>query len=313
MVTYIMAAIVAVLLIAIVIIIFRFRTIAIRRSATMSKDEVIGRLFIRKMRKLREETNGPPGVMFVKLNRVMRSFFSELFDIKYQFAYVELNEELTRKGVGEDIRNEVIGYTMSVSEAEYGGRDISAETLAAMFDRSLRLLEKVTGVSEKEAAKGPEPPQKESKEGVAKPQEQPAAQQNAAVPEATKLAELQPVQLAAPEAQGAEAPPMPPAPAIKVSGDEPQTAMETAIEKRIGIPKDEQQRLQRLREMLLEAERLITENKHYDALESYSSLREIYDSLSPEVKRSAYSEIKRIISVYNFLLKEYRSALTEKK
>jgi hypothetical protein len=265
------------------------------------------------MRKLREETNGPPGVMFVKLNRVMRSFFSELFDIKYQFAYVELNEELTRKGVGEDIRNEVIGYTMSVSEAEYGGRDISAETLAAMFDRSLRLLEKVTGVSEKEAAKGPEPPQKESKEGVAKPQEQPAAQQNAAVPEATKLAELQPVQLAAPEAQGAEAPPMPPAPAIKVSGDEPQTAMETAIEKRIGIPKDEQQRLQRLREMLLEAERLITENKHYDALESYSSLREIYDSLSPEVKRSAYSEIKRIISVYNFLLKEYRSALTEKK
>jgi len=301
MIRYIMIAVAAALLVAITLIVRKYRRLLGKRETTLTKESVIGRLFIRKLRALMDEgRGGDPQDLFRKLNKTMRSMFSELFDIKYEFAYVELNEELTKKGVSEEIRNEIINYTMEMSEAEYGGQQITADRLAALFERSSHIIAKVTGYEENEGATKPG---EKAHEAPGKPEEEKKA---LPAPEVV-ISEVK-EKPKEPEPQKSE-PPKKKEP--KPSAEERREEKE--VEERIQVPKSEEERVQKLRRMLIEAEKNIGEMKLDSALENYSELRTIYDSLSPEIKRSALKETSRIIAVYNSLIKEYRTVLTGKK
>ncbi len=299
-------------------ILYKYSKLMGKRSASLSKEEVTGRLYARKVAKFRDETSAQaPAERFRQLNKVMRGFFSELFDIRYEFAYVELNEELAKKGVRESVRKEVISYTMEMSEAGYGGKDIDGPALERLIDKSLEVIGKITGTSAGKPATG---------EAQAQPPagEPPAAAEPAPTPPAA--AEPRPEFAAMPEEPPAEPeekprakplqePAAPPEPPKKEKAPEPAgraKAREKAPEEReLRIPEAAEDRVQMIRKLLLEAEEKLREGKPHECLALYTDLKDLYDSLDTISKRGALKEASRIIGVYNSLVKEYSKALEE--
>jgi hypothetical protein len=252
-------------LIAIVsVLIYKYRKIVSKKEAVMSKEDVIGRMFLRKLRKIEDSIGKEdPSELFKRLNRTMRSFFRELFDIQYEFDYLELNEELTKKGIAKGIRDDVISYTMAMSQAEYGGHKITNVDFYPLLEKSIVVAVKVTG-QEHELVAGKVSIKKEPEE-------------EAAVPELEEA---------------------------------PKEKKEKAAEKVAAVPKVEQAGTNKLRRLLVEAEQSIRENRQKEALDSYSELKETYNGLNPKTKLGLYPETKRIIAIYNTLLKEYKDILT---
>ena len=264
---YALIAIACSLITIVSVLIYKYRKIVSKKEAVMSKEDVIGRMFLRKLRKIEDSIGkDDPYELFKRLNRTMRSFFRELFDIQYEFDYLELNEELTKKGVAKGIRDEVISYTMQMSQAEYGGSKITNVDFYPLLEKSIVIAVKVTG-QEHELVAG--------KVSIKKEQEAPVP-----VPEE----------------------------AAKVKEEREKEA-----EKKVAIPKVEKAGTAKLRRLLVDAEQSIRDNRHKDALDSYSELKETYNKLNPKTKLGLYAETKRIIAIYNTLLKEYKDILTGKE
>jgi len=315
---YVLIAFAAGLVSVISLLIYKYRKMLRKKETEMGKEDVIGRLFLRKLKKIEDLTGKEdPSELFKKLNKTMRGFFSELFDIRYEFDYVELNEELSKQGVKEDIRHEVISYTMGMSRAEYGGHKITNTDFYSLLEKSSRIITKITGQELElapEKIPGKIPPEKEVVEEVPKeipPEMEEKAPEKEIIEEVPKekppeMAEVKP-EVKAPE-KAPEKKEMP-----EEEKPEVPEEYEKAIEQEMIVPPDEQERMQKLRKMLLEAEENVKENRYEDAMESYSELRKIYDSLSPKVKLGIYSETERIIRIYNTLLKEYKDTLTGKE
>lgn len=299
-------------------LVYKYSKLIGKRSASLSKEEVTGRLYSRKVAKFREETSAQsPAERFRQLNKVMRGFFSELFDIRYEFAYVELNEELAKKGVREAVRKEVISYTMEMSEAGYGGKEIDGPMLERLIDKSLDVIGKVTGTSAGKPAPGGAPAQLPAAEppaaAVPAPKPIPAAEP---VPEAASMPEEPPAeQEQKPPAEPEPEPAAPSAPPKKEKAPEPAgraKAREKAPEEReLRIPEAAEDRVQMIRKLLLEAEEKLREGKPHECLALYTDLRDLYDSLDTVSKRGALKEASRIIGVYNSLVKEYSRALED--
>ena len=263
------------------VLIFKYRKLASKRVAVMNKEDVIGRLFLRKLRKIEGSVGkDDPYELFKRLNRTMRSFFRELFDIQYEFDYLELNEELTKKGIAKGLRDDVISYTMQMSKAEYGGNKITNVDFYPLLEKSIVIAVKVTG-QEQELVAGKIPIKKT-------PEEE---------PEGPELKEV--------------LVPKPKEPPVEKAEEEKTIAAKKAG-KEFTVPKGEKASVDRLRSLLIEAETCIKENRSKDALESYSELKEVYNSLTPTAKFSLYPETKRIITIYNTMLKKYKDILTGK-
>jgi len=325
---YVLIAFAAGLVSVISLLIYKYRKMLRKKETEMGKEDVIGRLFLRKLKKIEDLTGKEdPSELFKKLNKTMRGFFSELFDIRYEFDYVELNEELSKQGVKEDIRHEVISYTMGMSRAEYGGRKITNTDFYSLLGKSSRIITKITGQELElapEKIPGKIPPEKEVAEEVPKeippekevaeeipreipPEMEEKAPEKEIIEEVPKEKPPERVEVKPPE-KASEKKEIP-----EEEKPEVPEEYEKAIEQEMIVPPDEQERMQKLRKMLLEAEENVKENRYEDAMESYSELRKIYDSLSPKVKLGIYSETERIIRIYNTLLKEYKDTLTGKE
>lgn len=310
-------AIACVLISIVSFLIIKYRKLHGRKEAAMDKEDVIGRLFLRKLSKI-EATVGheDPGGIFKKLNKMMRSFFSELYDIRYQFDYLELNEELGKKGVKEGIRNDVIALTMQMSKTEYGGQKITNIDIYPLIEKSVEVVNKVTGQEPEPLYKKPPaeiPPEKEKP-----PAEQLLPEKEKPPTEMPPEKEMPPTEQLPPER---EKPPagMPAEKEKEVPAEKKaeeallEKKKEEAIEREITIPPDEKERIVKMRRMLLEAEQELRGKDYENALDSYTELKKIYDSLGPERKAGLYDDIKRIIDIYNTLLKEYKDTLLGKK
>ncbi len=390
----VLIAIACVLISAVSLLLFKYRKLHGRKEAEMDKEDVVGRLFIRKLGKI-EATVGKdePDQVFKKLSKTMRSFFSELYDIRYQFDYFELNEELSKKGVKEGIRKDIIDLTMQMSKTEYGGQKITNIVIYPLLEKSLEVVNKVTGQEPEplyrrppagkppaEKAEVPEAvreeipsvqvPKKGEMPAAEKPPEEPPAKEpiplaekppvyevKPPTEEAVPPAEQKPAEEEKPPAEealptekqppsvekeppvaeklppGKEAPPMekppekemppeeaPPEKAVEAPAEmkeEPVPAEEEAKEAAavpdVIIPKDDKGRIEKIKRKLLVAEQELRSKDYENAMDSYTELKSIYDSISPDVKASMYDDIKRIIDIYNTLLKEYKDTLLAKK
>jgi hypothetical protein len=236
-------------------LLYKYKKIIGRKFVEMSREEVLGKFYLRKLRKMGEEAAaGDVRELFKRLGKTMRGFLNELYEIKLEFSDVKLNEVLAKKGVSESLRRDVISYMMYMEEAEYGGHDATRQEFYVMLEKSKRMVAKLTG------SRDMAPPEKE-------PEERPAK---------------------------------------KVSEKEKRPIPDVII------PKKEEERMEKLRSLLVEAENCVRENRHEEAGERYTELRGIYDSLSPKAREGIQSETVRIIAVYNHLLKEYKSALEMK-
>ena len=284
---YILVAVACVLILLISLITMRYRKLLRAKGVEMNKEEVVGRLFLRKIRKLGESTDKEePGELFKRLNKIMRDFFGELYEISYEFAYVELNEELIKKGVEEETRNTIIDYTMQMAQSEYSSHRMTEQEFYYLLGKSIKTIEHVTGHKEEEpAGKTPEdkPAEEKTKEDAAPPKK--------------------------PE-EKAEKGKVPPERGDKL---EIPHEMEEELEKEMIIPREDEGKVDKLRRLLVTAEMSMKENKPRDAMDKYIDLRVIYDSLAPNLKIKINPETRRIISLYNLLLKEYKDVLTGKK
>ncbi len=155
---YLLVAVACVLVLLISLILMKYRKLLRTKEVNISKEEVVCRIFTRKIKELEESgENQDPKELFNKLNKTMRGFFSELYDIEYEFAYVELNEELVKKDVSEDIRNAIIDYTMNMAESEYSNHAMTGQEFYYLLGKSIKIIEKVSQYTEeKPGEKQPE-------------------------------------------------------------------------------------------------------------------------------------------------------------
>ncbi len=80
---YLLITIAGVLVAVVSYLIYKYLKLQGRKGVDMRREDVVGRLFIRKINKLNEEAGREKlPVLFKKLNGIMRSFFSELLEIK---------------------------------------------------------------------------------------------------------------------------------------------------------------------------------------------------------------------------------------
>jgi hypothetical protein len=379
-------AIACVLVTVVTFILFKYKKLHGRKEAEMDKEDVIGKLFLRKLSKI-DATVGKddPEQIFKKLSKTMRSFFSELYDIRYQFDYFELNEELGEKGVKEDIRKDIIELTMQMSKTEYGGQTVNNIVIYPLLEKSLNVVNRITGqapepaytkpaageppvVKEEppKAVKGeipsaevpqkeempaaekpltepptkepvqpaeekppaeemkppaePQPTEKPPAEGMKPPEEQqPPAESKEPVSEKPPEKEAPPAEQPPPEKEKPpeEKPPEKVEEAPPEKKEEPVPAEkkdeETVVEHEVIIPPDDKGKIDTIKRKLLVAEQELRSKDYENAMDSYTELKSIYDSISPGVKEGLYDDIKRIIDIYNTLLKEYKDTLTAKK
>jgi hypothetical protein len=295
---YILIVVVSALIIIISLILLKYRKIIRMNQIEMSKDEVLGRLFLRKIRKMEELKAGDePAAHFKKLNNTMREFFKELYDISYEFAYIELNEELVKKGIDEEIRDAVIDYNMRMAESEYGHRGMTEQEFHYLLGQSIKIIEMVTGHRE-EGVKEKLPEKK--------PEEKPEAVKAEKRPVPKKHDVLKPDDAhRRPPKKGVPEP-------VKPKDDKKlkiPKKTEEEMEKKILIPEEDDQKIGKIRRLLATAEINMKDKKAREAMDNYTDLRVIYDSLPPGVKIKINQDTKRIITLYNSLLSEYKDVL----
>ena len=250
---------------ALTVIIFfitkKYKTLVRARKKKISKEEVVGRIFMRKLKKIDETSDQePPKELFSQLNNIIRNFFSELYDISYEFAFVELNEELVKKDVEESKRKDIIDYTMEMEKSEYSDHTMTKQEFYYLLGKSIHIIKELTGYKEDDYAlqRVPEKfvPPKPAKE-----------------PEPVKP-------------EKAEPPSTPPS-----------------------VPK-KNETVEKIRSLIIKADNNLNEKKPEAAMENYTQLRELYNTLSPEVKRSVHTETHEIIRIYNSLLREYKGMIS---
>jgi len=249
--TYVLITIALLLSAIVAFLIYRYKKVIGRKFIEMSREEVLGRFYLRKLRKMSEEAGTTDTrELFKKLGKTIRGFMNELYEIKLEFSDVKLNEVLAKKGVSEALRRDVISYMMYVEEAEYGGHDVTRQEFFVMLEKSIRIVTKLTG-SKEPSGRAPE------------------------------------------EVPDKEAPDKKPVPDVI-------------------IPKKEEERIDRMKSIIVDAENSIKENRYGEAAERYTELRGLYESLSPKARERVQSEAFRIMAIYNHLLKEYKSILDSK-
>jgi hypothetical protein len=163
---YLLIAVACALVAVISLLLYKYRNLIRRRDTRISREEVLARLFLRKLGGILDspESVGAKGLL-KKLNKTMKTFFSELFEIPYEFDYLELNEELEKKGVDEAIRQQIIDYTMKIEEYEYGTKEITEEDLRGIFGISAGIIKMAALQKKQEEA----PLELEVPEAVPKP------------------------------------------------------------------------------------------------------------------------------------------------
>lgn len=297
------------------VLLFRYRKVSGKKNLQMGREEVLGRLFLRKLQSL-GQAEEEPAAMLRKLSGLMRTFFSELFDVSYEFDYVELNEELSKKGIDEGIRKDIIDYSMKAEEFQYGGKAITEQDLSLILEKSVMIIRTVTERKPEKEEQGrgreavpvpageKEPPQPEEKkpgrfsamiEGIMK---KPAPEK-----------ERPPIPSEGMPGRAGAGVPQAPAPPAREKPAKPAPE-EIKAEQKLRVPPAKDEKMQRIRKLLVAAESSISSGSSEDAMEAYGQLRDIYESLNQDEKRELSTETHRIISLYNSLLKEYKDALS---
>ncbi|MBS1266107.1 MAG: hypothetical protein MAG795_00072 [Candidatus Woesearchaeota archaeon] len=76
-----------------------------------------------------ESINGNVGLLSRQLTKVMRQFFKEVFDVKYEFTYSELMQEISKRNMPRLLITEVSQFLKIIIKMEYGKHKISRAKL----------------------------------------------------------------------------------------------------------------------------------------------------------------------------------------
>ena len=81
---------------------------------------------------------------FIQFFHVVKLFFAELFKIKYEFTFEELNKELERKRIDKSLKEKIIFFLKKLSVVEYSDEILPESELKRLLNDFLKLFEKLT-------------------------------------------------------------------------------------------------------------------------------------------------------------------------
>jgi len=86
---------------------------------------------------------------FIQFFHIVKLFFAELFKIKYEFTFEELNKELERKRIDKNLKEQITFFLKKLSVVEYSNETLSEKELKKLLSNFLKLFEKLTFNEEK--------------------------------------------------------------------------------------------------------------------------------------------------------------------
>jgi len=81
---------------------------------------------------------------FIQFFHVVRLFFAELFKIRYEFTFEELNTELNKKRIDNNLKERTSFFLKKLSVVEYSNEKLSDSELKKLLSEFLKLFEKLT-------------------------------------------------------------------------------------------------------------------------------------------------------------------------
>lgn len=82
------------------------------------------------LNKLKEDMQKPVGEVSGKFFNIVKRFFSNYFNVKFEFTHDEFIKELKKKrSVGDNIKDKVTSFSQELSDIKYHGNELTAEQL----------------------------------------------------------------------------------------------------------------------------------------------------------------------------------------
>ncbi len=75
------------------------------------------------------------------LSRLIRSYFKNLFHIKYNFTYFELKNELVNRKVKAEMKEKMLKMFKKISNAEYGSYKLDKKELIDMINEAVHIID----------------------------------------------------------------------------------------------------------------------------------------------------------------------------
>ncbi len=75
------------------------------------------------------------------LSRLVRSYFKNLFHIKYNFTYFELKNELVNRKVNAVMKEKMLKMFKKISNAEYGSYKLDKKELAELINEAVHIID----------------------------------------------------------------------------------------------------------------------------------------------------------------------------
>jgi len=86
---------------------------------------------------------------FIQFFHIVRLFFAELFKIKYEFTFEELNKEIERKRIDKNIKEQITFFLKKLSAVDYSNEKLPELEIKKLLNEFLKLFEKLTLTEQK--------------------------------------------------------------------------------------------------------------------------------------------------------------------
>jgi len=89
------------------------------------------------------------------VSNVLRKFFAGFLDIKYQFTFDELSDELKKRSIDGEPRSDIETLFRNLDEMQYSGGRITQDDAEKVKSEAAEIIRKVSGYAEVKQPKGP--------------------------------------------------------------------------------------------------------------------------------------------------------------
>jgi hypothetical protein len=136
---------------AVLILVFKAGSMTVasymRRRKPYSMKELIGLYTLRRLHLLQlQVTEKDVRKLSKDLSSIMQEFFAKIFNIKYEFTYIEINEIARKKGVSKDLTKLIMNFSIKISEMQYSKHKTSISEVLSSIKLAIRIVEELTGV-----------------------------------------------------------------------------------------------------------------------------------------------------------------------
>jgi hypothetical protein len=111
-----------------------------KSKVEIAKEKTLKRIesFRKHLSKKSKEDNS------IQFFHLVRQFFADMFKIRYEFTFEELDEELKRKKISKELKEKITIFLKKISAVEYSDEKLSDNELKKLYDEFLRLFRKLT-------------------------------------------------------------------------------------------------------------------------------------------------------------------------